>query len=120
LVDLSLVHQGPWRQGLGEGHGLASGLTWAVGGARPALFLSNCSISCLAATSSHNRGLDALAAMLSEILPLRKVTSDEALVVVSLWGRVPSNRSSLGQQEVVLAVRRPRTVVGCLVGRVLP
>jgi AcrR family transcriptional regulator len=45
----------------------------------------------IAEASSQNRGLDALTAMLSEILPLRKVTSDEALVVVSLWGRVPSN-----------------------------
>ncbi|WP_250445119.1 TetR/AcrR family transcriptional regulator [Actinotalea sp. C106] len=36
-------------------------------------------------------GLAALRAMLEEILPLAKVTQDEALVVVSFWGRVPTN-----------------------------
>ena len=43
-----------------------------------------------------SRGLAALVAMLAEILPLSKTTHDEALVVVSLWGRVPS-RPELGR-----------------------
>lgn len=38
---------------------------------------------------SGRRGLFALTAMLTELLPLTKVTQDEAAVVVSFWGRVP-------------------------------
>jgi AcrR family transcriptional regulator len=47
----------------------------------------------IAKAGLDKRGLDGLTAMLSEILPLGTVTHDEALIVVSLWGRVPSNPS---------------------------
>jgi DNA-binding transcriptional regulator YbjK len=52
----------------------------------------------IAAATSARRGLRALTAMLTEILPLAKLTHDEALVVVSLWGRVPS-RPALGRYQ---------------------
>lgn len=52
----------------------------------------------IAAATATRRGLGALIAMLTEILPLAKVTHDEALVVVSLWGRVPS-RPALGRYQ---------------------
>lgn len=47
----------------------------------------------IAERSSGLRGLSALTAMLTDLLPLSKETEDEASVVVSFWGRVPHNRS---------------------------
>ncbi len=44
----------------------------------------------IAARTVGRRGLPAAVAMLAEILPLSPATHDEALVVVSFWGRVPS------------------------------
>jgi DNA-binding transcriptional regulator YbjK len=46
--------------------------------------------------SAGLRGLAALTAMLTELLPLSKETEDEASAVVSIWGRVPHN-PSLGE-----------------------
>ncbi|WP_372595306.1 TetR/AcrR family transcriptional regulator [Actinotalea sp.] len=47
------------------------------------------------------RGLQALAVMLGEILPMGDVTHEEALVVVSFWGRVPTNPDLALFEEVV-------------------
>ena len=47
----------------------------------------------------ERRGIPALVAMLGEVFPLTKVTSDEALVVVSFWGRVPSHPGLGGFQK---------------------
>ena len=44
----------------------------------------------IATGTAGRRGLAAAVAMLAEILPLSPATHDEALVVVSFWGRVPS------------------------------
>ena len=50
----------------------------------------------IAERRSGLRGLPALTAMLTELLPLAKETEDEASVIVSFWGRVPHN-PSLGE-----------------------
>jgi AcrR family transcriptional regulator len=50
----------------------------------------------IAERSAGLRGLPALTAMLTDLLPLSKETEDEASAVVSIWGRVPHN-PSLGE-----------------------
>ena len=45
----------------------------------------------IAERSAGLRGLPALTAMLTDLLPLSKETEDEASAVVSIWGRVPHN-----------------------------
>ncbi|MEV6305679.1 TetR/AcrR family transcriptional regulator [Actinoplanes sp. NPDC051861] len=45
----------------------------------------------IAAATADLRGLDAVYAMLREILPLVKETVDEAYVVVGFWGRLAAN-----------------------------
>ncbi|MBG0567239.1 TetR/AcrR family transcriptional regulator [Actinoplanes aureus] len=45
----------------------------------------------IAAATAELRGLDAVHAMLREILPLEKETVDEAYVVVGFWGRLAAN-----------------------------
>ena len=50
----------------------------------------------IAERSAGLRGLPALIAMLTDLLPLSKETEDEASAVVSIWGRVPHN-PSLGE-----------------------
>lgn len=47
----------------------------------------------IAERSSGLRGLPALTAMLTDLLPFSKETADEASVIVSFWGRVPHNRT---------------------------
>ena len=47
----------------------------------------------IAERSAGLRGLPALTAMLTDLLPLSKETEDEAAAVVSIWGRVPHNDS---------------------------
>lgn len=49
------------------------------------------------------RGLTALVAMLREIAPLEPVTASEALVVVSFWGRVVTNRAMARHQIAVVS-----------------
>ncbi|GAA4431003.1 TetR/AcrR family transcriptional regulator [Georgenia halophila] len=49
----------------------------------------------IAASTEAKEGVGALLAMLEELHPLDKVTRDEAYVVTSFWGRVPS-KPSLG------------------------
>lgn len=52
-------------------------------------------------------GMAGLLAMLDEILPGGKTTHDEAFVVVSFWGRVPSNPElAVRQADVVDSWRR--------------
>jgi AcrR family transcriptional regulator len=50
----------------------------------------------IAERSAGLRGLPALVAMLTELLPLSEETEAEASAVVSIWGRVPHN-PSLGE-----------------------
>ncbi|MEU4243251.1 TetR family transcriptional regulator C-terminal domain-containing protein [Actinoplanes sp. NPDC026619] len=45
----------------------------------------------IAAATAGRRGLDAIEAMMREILPLAKETLDEAHVVVGFWGRLAAN-----------------------------
>ncbi len=45
----------------------------------------------IATTTAGLRGLEAFYAMIREILPLSKVTLDEAFVVVGFWGRLAAN-----------------------------
>ncbi|WP_328467826.1 TetR/AcrR family transcriptional regulator [Actinoplanes sp. NBC_00393] len=45
----------------------------------------------IAVATARLRGLDAVYAMLREILPLEKETVDEAYVVVGFWGRLAAN-----------------------------
>ncbi|MGY1813377.1 TetR/AcrR family transcriptional regulator [Blastococcus sp. SYSU D00820] len=60
----------------------------------------------IAAAVAAHRGLAAVAGMLGEILPLSPVTHDEALVVVSFWGRVPSRPELAAFQSEAEAVWR--------------
>jgi AcrR family transcriptional regulator len=60
------------------------------------------------AGTDGRRGLSAVAAMLTEILPLSAVTHDEALVVVSFWGRVASRPDLAAFQSQAEQVWRER------------
>jgi AcrR family transcriptional regulator len=80
----------------------------------------------IAERSAGLRGLPALIAMLTELLPLSKETEDEASAVVSIWGRVPHN-PSLGEchatfehqwREQIRAHLADATDLGQLVQRV--
>lgn len=58
-------------------------------------------------------GLEALYAMMGEILPLSKVTVDEAYVVVGFWGRLASN-ASLASAQAGLSERWEKQLAGFL------
>lgn len=62
----------------------------------------------IAAGTDGRRGLGAVVAMLAEILPLSAVTHDEALVVVSFWGRVASRPDLAAFQSQAEQVWRER------------
>jgi len=79
----------------------------------------------IAERSAGLRGLAALTAMLTDLLPLSKETEDEASAVVSIWGRVPHN-PSLGEchatfeqawREQIRGHLADATDLGQLVGR---
>ncbi|WP_229074159.1 TetR/AcrR family transcriptional regulator [Actinoplanes sp. DH11] len=56
----------------------------------------------IVAATAGLRGLDAVDAMLREILPLEKKTVDEAYVVVGFWGRLAANKRIAETQSDVV------------------
>ncbi len=69
------------------------------------------------AGTDGRRGLAAVAGMLREILPLSAVTHDEALVVVSFWGRVASRPDLAAFQSQAEQVWRDRLLTHLEQGR---
>ncbi len=69
------------------------------------------------AGTEGRRGLAAVAGMLREILPLSAVTHDEALVVVSFWGRVASRPDLAAFQSQAEQVWRDRLLTHLEQGR---
>lgn len=55
----------------------------------------------IAAAVAGREGIDALCAMIEQVHPLDKTTSDEAGVVVSFWGRIPFRHSMAAVQADV-------------------
>ena len=51
--------------------------------------------------TAGRRGLDAVASMFGEILPLTKETQDEARIVVGFWGRIASNPELAASQALI-------------------
>lgn len=55
----------------------------------------------IARATDGRRGLDALHRMIAQIHPLEKTSHDEALVVVSFWGRVATHPSYSDDQRFI-------------------
>jgi AcrR family transcriptional regulator len=71
----------------------------------------------IAAGTDGRRGLAAVGVMLAEILPVSPVTHEEALVVLSVWGRIASRPDLAAFQSQVEQVWRERLMTHLEQGR---